>query len=369
MKFAVDEEASSCYRVSMRAEVVDLFCGIGGLSTGFQSEGFKVRAGVDVDGTCRHAFETNIGAKFVAKGIERLSSAELAKLYTRSARRILVGCAPCQPFSLYTGRYRRNETAEDADRRWALLDEFARLIESALPDVVSMENVPRVATHVAFGTFVARLEAAGYTVAYYKVRAQDYGVPQRRTRLVLFASRYGKVKLAAPTHAAKPVTVREAIGQLPPIAAGEAHAKDRLHRSRGLGEMNLCRLRATPEGGSWKDWDKDLQLDCHKKDGGRSFRAVYGRMSWDEPSPVITTQCLGIGNGRFGHPSQDRAISIREAAILQSFSPDFDFVPEDDEVLGLHLARQIGNAVPPRLAQAIARSIKLHLEAEAPKAS
>jgi DNA (cytosine-5)-methyltransferase 1 len=129
--------------------------------------------------------------------------------------------------------------------------------------------------------------------------------------------------------------------------------------------MNLRRLRATREGGSWKDWDEDLQLDCHKKDGGRSFRAVYGRMSWDEPSPVITTQCLGIGNGRFGHPSQDRAISIREAAILQSFPPDFDFVPEDEDVCGLHLARQIGNAVPPRLGQAIARSIKLHLKAAA----
>lgn len=350
----------------MRAEVVDLFCGIGGLSAGFRSEGFKIRAGVDVDASCRYAFETNIGAKFIAKGVEELSAAEVAKLYSRNARRVLVGCAPCQPFSLYTGRYRRNETAEDADRRWALLDEFARLIETVSPDVVSMENVPRVTTHAAFGSFVAHLEAAGYAVTHYKVRAQDYGVPQRRKRLVLFASRYGKVDLAIPTHADKPVTVREAIGQLPSITAGEAHPEDRLHVSRGLGEINMRRLRATPEGGSWKDWDEGLQLDCHKKDGGRSFRAVYGRMSWDEPSPVITTQCLGIGNGRFGHPSQDRAISIREAAILQSFPPDFDFVPENDEVYGLHLARQIGNAVPPRLGQAIARSIKMHLMAAAP---
>lgn len=137
--------------------------------------------------------------------------------------------------------------------------------------------------------------------------------------------------------------------------------QDRLHTSRGLSEKNLARLRATREGGSWKDWDPSLQLDCHKKDSGRSFRAVYGRMTWDEPSPVITTQCLGIGNGRFGHPSQDRAISLREAAILQSFPSDFEFIPADQPVNGLKLARQIGNAVPVKLGEAVARSIKDHL--------
>lgn len=346
----------------MNAEVVDLFCGIGGLSAGFRSEGFKVRAGIDVDGSCRHAYEANIGADFVTKSIALVEAAELSGLYSNDARRVLVGCAPCQPFSLYTGRYRRNETEADVDRRWALLDEFARLIESVAPDVVSMENVVRVAKHAAFGSFVSRLEAAGYSVTHFKVRAQDFGVPQRRTRLVLFASRLGPVRLTQPTHIDRPFTVRDAIGMLPPIAAGEVHAEDRLHMSRNVGERNLRRLQATREGGSWKDWDSDLQLACHRKEGGRSFRAVYGRMSWDELSPVITTQCLGIGNGRFGHPEQDRAISIREAAILQSFPPNFDFVPENGKVCGLHLARQIGNAVPPVLAQAVARSIRQHLE-------
>lgn len=352
----------------MKAEVVDLFCGIGGLSAGFKTEGFTVLAGVDVDGSCRYAYEKNIGSTFLMKSVADLKPDELKKLYSPTARRVLIGCAPCQPFSMYTGRYRQNETQEDSDKRWALLRVFAELIEKTRPDVVSMENVPRLTVHPAFDTFVKTLETAGYVVTWHKVRAQHYGVPQRRTRLVLFASLHGEVALAEATHSENPVTVRDAISSLPPIAAGAVDTADRLHRSRGLGERNLRRIQATKEGGSWRDWDGDLQLDCHKKEGGKSFRAVYGRMNWDEPSPVITTQCLGIGNGRFGHPEQDRAISIREAAILQSFPADFEFVAPEEKVIGLHLARQIGNAVPPKLGEAVARSIRQHLAAVGPVA-
>jgi DNA (cytosine-5)-methyltransferase 1 len=346
----------------MKADVVDLFCGIGGLSAGFRREGFNVVAGIDVDASCRFAYEKNIKAQFIAESVKELSSEGLAGLFGTDTPRILVGCAPCQPFSTYTGRYRRDETDDELDRRWELLDEFSRLIDGTRPDIVSMENVPRVTAHPAFQNFVKKLDKAGYSVGYHTVRAHDYGVPQRRTRLVLFASKYGPVELVPPTHRGKPVTVRKAIGDLPPIAAGSAHSDDPLHASRGLGETNLRRLQATREGGSWKEWDSELQLACHKKEGGRSFRAVYGRMSWDEPSPVITTQCLGIGNGRFGHPEQDRAISIREAAILQSFPRNFKFAAPSEKISGVQLARQIGNAVPPRLGRIIARSIKRHLE-------
>lgn len=344
----------------MHAEVIDLFCGVGGLSAGFRAEGFKVVAGIDLDESCKYAFEENIGAKFIARSVADLSVDEVAAMYSDGASRVLVGCAPCQPFSMYSGRYRQNETEADADKRWGLLNEFARLIEGVKPDVVSMENVLRVAKHPAFESFIERIKRAGYGVNYQRVRSQDYGVPQRRARLVLLASRHGDLPLIKPTHE-KPVTVREAIGGLPPIDAGKVHPVDRLHASRGLTAQNLRRLQATREGGSWRDWDAELQLACHKKAGGKSFRAVYGRMSWDEPSPVITTQCLGIGNGRFGHPEQDRAISIREAAILQSFPADFAFVPPQEKVIGVQLARQIGNAVPPKLGQAVARSIKQHL--------
>ncbi|PWW04251.1 DNA (cytosine-5)-methyltransferase 1 [Hoeflea marina] len=346
----------------MKIEVVDLFCGVGGLSAGFRHAGLNVLAGFDIDVSCKYAYERNINAKFVPTNVAELSGEEVAALYSPGATRVLVGCAPCQPFSMYTGRYRQNETAEDADKRWNLLRAFARIIEETKPEIVSMENVTRVAAHPAFESFVNRLKTAGYKVTYHKVRAQHYGVPQRRTRLVLFASLFGEVDLVEPTHLASPVTVREAIGSLPQINAGEAHPQDRLHQSRNLKETNLRRIRATREGGSWKDWDPSLHLDCHRKPGGKSFRAVYGRMKWDEPSPVITTQCLGIGNGRFGHPEQDRAISIREAAVLQSFPVDFEFVAPGERVNQLRLARQIGNAVPVKLGEAVARSIKLHIE-------
>lgn len=346
----------------MKIEVIDLFCGVGGLSAGFRLAGIEVRAGVDLDDSCKYAYEKNIAAKFLSTDVAKLTGSDILKLYSPDAKKILVGCAPCQPFSMYTGRYRQNETAEDTDRRWDMLREFARIIEEVRPDIVSMENVPRVAIHPAFNIFVSRLRAFGYKVTYQKVRAQNYGVPQKRTRLVLFASKFGEIELTEPTHENSPVTVRDAIGMLPPINAGEAHSKDRLHQSRNLGETNLKRIRATREGGSWKDWDESLQLACHRKPGGKSFRAVYGRMNWDEPSPVITTQCLGIGNGRFGHPEQDRAISIREAAVLQSFPVDFEFVAPGERVNQLRLARQIGNAVPVKLGEAVARSIKQHLD-------
>lgn len=360
----VDDDENLCYRHPMKLEVVDLFCGVGGLSVGFKSEGVEVKGGVDLDPSCRYPFEKNIGAPFVQRSVSEVSGDELKALYSEGAIRILAGCAPCQPFSIYTGRYRQEESEDDVDRRWSMLREFSRLIEELSPQIVTMENVPRLALHPAFKDFVQRLETLGYHVSVYrKVRAQSYGVPQRRARLVLFASKFGEVKLTAPTHDDRPATVRDAIGGMRPLEAGQADQIDRLHTCRSLSPVNLTRIKATSEGGSWRDWDASLQLACHRKAGGKSFRAVYGRMRWDEPAPVITTQCLGIGNGRFGHPQQDRAISIREAALLQSFPADFDFWPENKKVSGLHLARQIGNAVPPLLGAAVARSIKHHVAA------
>jgi DNA (cytosine-5)-methyltransferase 1 len=347
----------------MHATVVDLFCGVGGLSYGFKTEGFAVKAGIDSDPSCEYAFETNVGAPFIAKDIKRLSAAQVARAFggTQAGYRVLIGCAPCAPFSIYTGRYRKARR-RDHHRKWELLKEFTRLALATKPDIVSMENVPRLQRHPIFKRFVASLRENGYVVSHYKVRADRYGVPQRRSRLVLFASRFGEIKMLPPTHE-RPVTVREAIGQLPRIKAGTAHRNDRLHMSRALSETNLRRLRATGPGGSWKDWSPEMQLACHKKRKGKSFRSVYGRMRWNEAAPVITTQCLGIGNGRFGHPEQNRAISVREAALLQTFPLKFRFVAPTKPVIGIHLARQIGNAVPVRLGRIIARSIKRHLQA------
>lgn len=348
----------------MRLAVVDLFCGIGGLSYGFKREGFQIRAGFDSDPTCRFAFETNVGAPFLAQDIRKLSGLRVSRLLdaAKCDYRVLIGCAPCAPFSLYTSRYRKAKQ-RDTKKKWQLLKEFSRLIPAAEADVISMENVPRLRHHPIFRQFVAGLQRAGYTVSHCHVRADHYGVPQRRSRLVLFASKFGKVEMLAETHRDSPVTVRATIGKLPKIKAGIPCRSDRLHVSRGLTPKNLFRLMSTREGGSWRDWPESLRLNCHKRHKGRSFRSVYGRMRWNAVGPVITTECLGIGNGRFGHPKQHRAISIREAALLQTFPKKFKFVPPREPVVGLHLARQIGNAVPVRLAQIIARSIKNHLNA------
>jgi DNA (cytosine-5)-methyltransferase 1 len=346
--------------IGMRIGVVDLFCGIGGLSYGFKSEGFDVIAGIDSDSSCSYAYEANVKANFIEADIAGVKKRDIVNLFKRRplSYRVLVGCAPCTPFSIYVGRYRKKRR-RSAD--WHLLNEFSRLVRQTKPDVISMENVPRLIRHRIFSKFVRDIENIGYTVTYQTVRAEHYGVPQRRARLVLFASLWGEVKLVSATHLDNPKTVRDAIGRLPKIKPGQPCQSDRVHVTRNLTERNVIRLRSTTEGGSWKDWDKTLQLACHRKKGGKTFRSVYGRMRWDAPSPVITTQCLGIGNGRFGHPEQDRAISIREAALLQSFPKRFRLLPPRKPINGVRLARHIGNAVPVRLGRAIARSIKRHL--------
>jgi len=346
----------------MHISVVDIFCGIGGLSYGFRREGFEVKAGIDSDPSCQYAFESNLEAPFLARDVREVKGAEVKRLLWsgRADYRVLIGCAPCAPFSLYTSRYRKAKRKDKA-RKWELLREFSRIALATKPDVVSMENVLQLRFHRVFRQFIKELESCGYHVTYFQVRADHYGVPQRRSRLVLFASKFGPIQILPETHLEQPVTVRKTIGKLPPIPAGGRCERDPLHRSRAVSDRNLRRLRATAEGGSWKDWPEELQLKCHKQQKGKSFRSVYGRMKWESVGSVITTECLGIGNGRFGHPEQDRAISIREAALLQTFPKKFRFVQPRQRVLGLHLARQIGNAVPVRLGQVIARSIKRHL--------
>jgi len=153
------------------------------------------------------------------------------------------------------------------------------------------------------------------------------------------------------------LTVRQAIGGLPRLENGQASQTDPLHFCSKLSEINLKRIRNSRPGGTWREWDTSLQLKCHKKKSGNTYIAVYGRMVWDTPSPTITTQFYGYGNGRFGHPEQDRAITLREGALLQSFPTEYVFAPDDEEVSIKTLARHIGNAVPPRLGEVIGQSI------------
>ena len=333
--------------------VVDVFCGAGGLSHGFVLEGFDVRAGIDVDATCRHAYERNNGARFLEKDVAELCGRHIRGLFADGQPRILVGCAPCQPFSTYS--------QNRADAKWKLLGEFGRLAAEVEPDVLSMENVPRLANFHGgdlLRSFLRNLEDAGYAVWSDVVDCAAYGVPQTRQRLVVLASRVGAIELVPPTHIpSRYRTVQEAIAGLPPISAGECAEDDPLHRASRLSAVNLARIQAAKPGGTWRDWDPHLVADCHRKHTGRWYQSVYGRMAWDAPAPTITTQCNGFGNGRFGHPEQDRAISLREAALLQTFPPNYEFFKPDERWHISAAARCIGNAVPVSLARAVARSV------------
>ena len=335
---------------------VDLFCGAGGLTHGFVLEDLPVVAGIDLDPACRFPYEANNQAKFIERNISTVAAEELGALFGDAELTILAGCAPCQPFSSYAQRYE----LDGKDGKWGLLYEFARLAQGTEPDVITMENVPTVAKHTVFHDFVDTLTRLGYKVWFDVVDSSRYGVPQMRRRMVLLASKHGDIEMIAPTHKT-PKTVRQAIGRLRSLSAGESAPRDKLHIASTLSEKNLKRIKASRPGGTWRDWPKDLVADCHRAKSGRTYAGVYGRMEWDKPAPTMTTQCYGFGNGRFGHPEQDRAISLREAAILQSFPRDYAFVPRDGEVSFTVLGRLIGNAVPVNLGRAIARSIKNHL--------
>lgn len=346
--------------------VIDLFCGVGGLTHGLVKEGFTVSAGIDFDNSCRYAFETNNNSKFVYKDVTELTTKELNSLYAKGTKKILVGCAPCQPFSIFNHKSEKSLEKRNADTKWRLLYSFAKLIKETQPEIISMENVPRLVTFdegKVFKHFVSTLEKNGYTVSWNIVNAQDYGIPQRRKRLILFGSKHGKIELIDSfIKDKKYATVRDAIGHLPKVEDGVIPQDDPLHRARKLTDINKRRIQATKEGGFWRDWDKSLWLDCHKKKTGKNFNSVYGRMTWNEVAPTITTYCIGLNNGRFGHPEQDRAITLREAALLQSFPQQYKFIDPDAPFSGQTIARHIGNAVPVTLGVVIAKSIKKHLK-------
>ncbi|MDO9296996.1 DNA cytosine methyltransferase [Bradyrhizobium sp.] len=334
-------------------EAVDLFCGAAGLSWGLKKSGITIAAGIDLDPACQFPFEKNIGAPFLQLDVGSLSNEAVAELFSSKVR-VLAGCAPCQPFSGYTTRRRA------IDPRWQLLLEFLRIAEGVKPEIVTLENVPRLAHLPLWTTFVSRLEAAGYHVTWGILDAAQYGVPQNRRRLVLLGSRFGKIDLPKAKKSTAP-TVRSAISGLRGISAGKKNENDPLHAARALTARNLARIRIARPAGTWKEWPKHMRAACHTSEKGRTYPSVYGRMSWDKPAPTITTQFYGFGNGRFGHPDQDRAITLREGSLLQSFPKSFKFAEDGLRVNFRAIGRLIGNAVPPALAQAIGKAIVDHV--------
>jgi DNA (cytosine-5)-methyltransferase 1 len=345
-----------------KIKVIDLFCGIGGLTHGLIKEGLDVVAGIDNDSACRFGYEYNNKTQFIDTDILDVTADKINKLFgsEKGAIRVLAGCAPCQPFS-------KLNLKEVTKKQLEPLGKFAQLIGETLPDVVSMENVSGLADvkkYPVFANFLKVLEKNGYKYTYEVVNVSEFGIPQSRRRLVLLASRFGEISLITRTHKNKKVTVRDVIGHLEPIKDGEVSEKDPLHRARKLSPINMQRIKSTPhDGGNSDCWPEDLVLDCHKKESGKTYSGtVYGRMCWNEPAPTMTTQCVGLGNGRFGHPIQDRAISLREAAIFQTFPDNYRFLPQDEPIAIGRVAKFIGNAVPVKLGSVIGKSIKIHLK-------
>lgn len=336
-----------------KIEVIDLFSGVGGLTYGLRSSGLCVLAGIDNDISCAYAYEKNNAAKFIHADVSEFDFLELDKLYSKNSIKVLVGCAPCQPFSSHAFKLKKDQN----DARWNLLDHFVRGIKVVKPEIVSMENVRGVTKTGVFKNFVNELEGLGYRVDWKVVYAPNYGVPQNRSRLILLASKLGEISIPKETHTkGNYVTVGEVIRELPKIKAGDVSKYDKLHQAKNLEPINHQRILQSKPGGSWYDWDEKLLPDCYKKDSGKTYTSVYGRMRWDDVAPTITTQFTSYGSGRFGHPEQNRALSIREGALLQTFPNDYDF----GNFPSGKLSRHIGNAVPPQLGLVIGLQIKKH---------
>ncbi|WP_294605843.1 DNA cytosine methyltransferase [uncultured Lactobacillus sp.] len=345
----------------MNINAVDLFCGIGGLTYGVQRSGINVVAGIDIEEACRYPYTKNNNADFYNKDIKTISSTFVNSLYPNDTDiKVLMGCAPCQPFSSYSYRYKGSDTNKN---KMDLLDYFGKIVADIKPDIVSMENVPQLRKEPIFKKFINLLKNNNYKVNWQIVYAPEYGVPQKRKRLVLLASKTFNLKLIPPVCSKDNYpTVRDAIGSLPPIKSGETSKLDSMHRAVQLSNLNLMRIKQSKPGGTWDDWDKKLLPKAYKKKSGQSYKSVYGRMKWDEPAPTITTQFYGFGNGRFGHPNQDRALSYREGAILQTFPKNYKFIDNEHQISSRKLGIMIGNAVPVKLGEAIGKSIMKGIE-------
>ena len=337
--------------------VIDLFSGCGGGSIGFKSVGFAVVGAVEIDPDAAASYTANVGTAPILRDIRKVTAAELlagAQL-RRGELTLLFGCPPCQSFTVL----RRGTAQTKADKaRDRLPEEYLRLVDGLLPRHLAFENVPGMIDSRKWRKSFHRLHdgllALGYRLVWDVVDAADFGVPQRRRRLLLVGSRVVDPRLPSATHSAEASdglpahqTVRQALAVLPPA---NADAKDLLHRPRRHRDIAIRRLAALAEGQARADLPDELRLTCHTDHKGHYD--IYGRMWWDRPAPTLTSGCTNVTRGRFAHPTEPRAITVREALLLQSF-------PAGTSLTGgiESMSTQIGNAVPPLLARRIGETI------------
>ncbi|UCH71440.1 MAG: DNA cytosine methyltransferase [Thermoplasmatales archaeon] len=335
--------------IKKKIVAIDIFCGVGGLTRGLSDAGIKVKKGYDIDHRLKETYEkNNEDVKFYCKDIKDLIGCEILKdLDLKNNYLLLAGCAPCQPFSKINNKMKKR------DERKYLLDEFGRLVNEIKPDFILLENVPGLQTRgtLIFNRFLNILDENKYNYVYDILDAKDYGVPQKRIRLILLASKYDNLSLPKATHGSivsgklPYLTVRDTIKKYPRLRAGQKSKKIPNHESRDLSPKNKTRMKyIKKDGGSRTDLPERLQLKCHKKHNGHSD--VYGRMKWDDVSPTLTCKCISITNGRFGHPTQTRGISVREAAALQTFKDDYVLYTFPSVAM-----EWIGNSVPVKFAE------------------
>jgi DNA (cytosine-5)-methyltransferase 1 len=352
-------------QINNKLKAIDFFCGAGGVTFGFRKAGIKVLAGIDIDLNCKKTYEkNNKGTKFIHKDISTYSPKDLQQslnLKVNDDHLIFVGCSPCQYYTII------NTSKEKSQKSKLLLEDFKTFVAYFKPGYIFIENVPGLETKKGspLNSFKSFLHSNGYNFKDDILNANDLGVPQNRKRYVLIASRLTNAIIFPKPKSNAQMTVRNFISTsdvLPKIVAGHKDSTLKLHTCSGLSALNLMRLRKTPlNGGTRLAWKNDplLQLSCYKgKDD--LFFDVYGRMFWDQPAPTITTKFYSITNGRFAHPEQNRGLSLREGAILQSFPLSYQFLNPAIATV----ARMIGNAVPPSMAKHIgAAIIKSHKNA------
>jgi len=342
-----------------KLKAIDFFCSGGGMSFGMQQAGIDVIAGIDFDPDCKQTYEANIrGAKYILTDVSKLKEENLSreiKIKKNDDNLIMIGCSPCQYWTIIRTSKNKSEQSKD------LLHEFHRFVKYYNPGYVVVENVPGILNkqkESGLNRFIDDLKKRGYKVHYEVVHLNQYGVPETRKRFSLIANRVTDNEIFPKPDNSNP-TVADFIGiknGFSKIPAGHNDITSFMHTTAGLTDVNIKRLKLTPkDGGSRKSWaDTNLQLEAYKKkDQNISFNDTYGRMSWNKPAPTITTKFFSISNGRFAHPDEDRPISLREGATLQTFPKNYRFIGTSVSAI----ARMIGNAVPPLYAKKLGLTI------------
>lgn len=333
---------------------IDIFSGCGGLTLGLKRAGFRVIGAVEIDPLAAETYKAN--HKRIALWVQDIRTLSARQMMRRLKLRrgqldLLAGCPPCQGFSAMTtlnGAIKRNDPRND------LVFEFLRFVRALRPKTVMMENVPDIAKNKRITQFLAEMEGLGYRCNHSVLNAADYGVPQRRRRFILLAGKHKKIPFAR--RAVRKRSVREAILRLG--AVGKRDALHNIPERRSSKTMRL--IRSIPRnGGSRTQLPSHRQLRCHRKCDG--FKDVYGRLSWDKVAPTITGGCCNPSKGRFLHPAEHRAITLREAALLQTFPRKYVFSLRRGKFAAAQL---IGNALPPefvrRHAKSVLRSLRQH---------